>query len=171
MPPCDFEIKGPRNLRKDEAATYALDPSPQHPCRTQIKINGQDAELHKDFGGFVVTAIGLGTVSVKVDKDKDNPTFEIKITLDCRDAMPPCGPTTETINVGTTTEPRLTFGEVLIEGLKTIALPLTAPLTGVCWLLWWIDVVLNGRKNAKRSLICFVCDLLPDWLCGGNCCP
>lgn len=169
MPPCNFEIKGPQNLKKNEAATYALNSSPQHPCVTHIKINGQDAELHKDFGGIVVTAIGLGIISVKASED--NPKFDITITLDCRDAVPPCGPTTKPFNVGATTEPGLTFGEVLIEGLKTIALPLTVPALGLCWSLWWIDVVLNGRNNARRSWICFVCDLLPGWLCGGNCCP
>jgi hypothetical protein len=162
MPPCNFTIDGPLDLKKGQAATYSVKPQPQHPCRTKITINGQDlsnAKLSFSIGGVSVTQIAVGVISVQALED--NPIFDITIILDCTDAVPPCGPTSKTIHIGMPAEPSVTLLDVLKTGLKIIALPVTLPLCGLCWLLWWIDVILNGKKNAQRSWICFVCDLLP----------
>lgn len=161
MPPCNFRITGPDTLKQGEKATYQVEPSFSHPCTTKIKINGTQAVPHSEVAGIRVTQIALGIVSVEALTD--NPTARITIEVDCREAVPACGPTTEGFDIGTAKE-GYSLLEILSEIVKSVLLPITLPLCGLCWLLWWIDVFLNGKQNARPPWICFVCGFLPNWL-------
>jgi len=92
---------------------------------------------------------------VSVKATKDNPTARITIEVDCRDAAPPCGPTKKSIDLGAPAPP-FDWWEIP----KTIGLPISLPLCGLCKLLNWLRKILNA---APVNWLCIFCDWLPDW--------
>ena len=71
---------------------------------------------------------------------------------------PPCGPAKKSIDVGTASR-LFDWWEIP----KTIGLPVSLPLCGLCKFLNWLRKILNA---APVNWLCIFCDWLPDWWVG-----